>query len=615
MAPFDMCTSCVDEYRNPADRRYYAQTISCLSCAIELTLYKSNATIISADNVEIVDQVTQFWKEGKIIAIKGIGGYLLTCQADNEVVIERLRKLKYRPTKPLAVMHPNLKSLASYNISNEVEKVLSNKVSPIVLIPKVGNVEMVKGICDGQDHIGVMLPYAPLFKVLLNRFKAPIIATSGNRSNAPIVYKDADVFEQLSEITDYILTNNRDIVIPQDDSVIKYSEFHNQKIILRRSRGIAPTYINANLKLETESLLATGAQYKSTFSLHQAPNTYVSQYIGDLDSYDTMTNYKYCLQHLTELLKINPSAILSDRHKGYTSTIYGHRLAEKWNVPIILVPHHEAHLSAILGEHNLIDDEVAILGVVWDGAGLGDDECIWGSEFFIYQQLEFTRCAHLSYFDLFLGDKMAKEPRLSALSLSYGLLSADEILESKFTTTEWGIYTQKFTLGNHLQTSSMGRLFDAVASIIGLNDKQTFEGEAPMMLEVAARIFYKNNSFSFLQNHYLSEVAFRSKLPVRKLIEGILKDIKGGVEKNCIAAKFHLTLIQWIKGVANLQKSKKIAFSGGVFQNSLLVDLAIEYLSDDHDLYFHEQLSPNDENISFGQLIYHQITKKRAKIE
>lgn len=615
MQPFSMCSTCSKEYDDPADRRYYAQTISCPNCAIDLALYKSNSKMISTNQAEIIDQVPLLWDAGSIIAIKGIGGYLLTCDANNSEAIKLLRKRKHRPTKPLALMYPDLASMESYRISKVAPSLLSGPVSPIVLLPKNENSTIASGICDHQDHVGVMLPYAPIFKVLLDKFKGPIVATSGNLSNSPIIYRDENAFQDLSEITDYILTNNRDILIPQDDSVVYFSEVHQQQIVLRRSRGMAPTYINPELTWTIAPALAMGAQLKSTFALHKYPNTFISQYLGDLNSYESIVSYERSLAHLTELLKIEPSAILADRHPDYASTLFGHRLAKQLNIPIHLVPHHQAHFCAILGEHNLLDSSDPILGVIWDGTGLGDDDAIWGSEFFVYRDLEMSRCCHLSYFNFILGDKMAKEPRVSALALAHEIRQADIILQKKFTRVEWPIFIQKLKNDDQVETSSMGRLFDAVASILDLNDKQSFEGEAAMHLERLARSFYQKNGLQleYYEDVYKNRVDY--KLSGRKLIKYIFEDLLNGIDSSCIAAKFHGTLIHWIGEISTLKQCKKIAFSGGVFQNGLLVDLAIHHLSQEHELFFHRELSPNDENISFGQLIYHQIAAKRGRID
>ena len=612
MDKFKMCSLCAEEYNTSTDRRYYAQTITCPNCAVSLQLYNAHDETMSFDDSAIIVQIPKLWEAGKIIAIKGIGGFLLTCDATNDDVIGRLRKLKHRPTKPFAIMYPDPGSLDSFDISNDEIQELKGHVSPVVLISK-NETRLSKGICDQQDKVGVMLPYAPIFKVLLSVFRKPIVATSGNISNAPVIFRDKDAIDELSHIADYILINNRDIVVPQDDSVVKFSKVHQQKIILRRSRGLAPSYINSDVNSTSEPLLAMGAQLKSTFALLQSSNTYISQYLGDLESFDTIANYKHCLTHLTGLLKINPARILCDLHEGYASNHYAHQLSKDWKVPIESIQHHEAHFSAIIGEHELIDCKEPVLGVIWDGAGLGSDGAIWGSEFFIYKNFQFERFAHLDNYNLFLGDKMAKEPRLSALSIVHDLPEALDLIRQKFSHTEWSVYSKKLKEAKHIKTSSMGRLFDAVSSILGLCDKQTFEGEAAMLLEVRARRYFEHHSLTSIDDDYYEKGPDCSLLSPQRLLKKIIRDLTTGLDINFVAAKFHVTLVNWIANVAKHQGCNKIAFSGGVFQNDLLVDLAIEYLSKSHDLYFHEQLSPNDENISFGQLIYHEINGKQVE--
>lgn len=612
MNPFEMCTSCSDEYHDKTDRRFYAQTNSCPNCAVQLSLFDSSGTLISGDANEILDLVPQLWREGRIVAIKGIGGYLLTCAAEKTSSVLELRRRKHRTSKPLAVMFPNIEFLTKFQLGPKATVMLQNHIAPIVLIP-IDDENRIEGVCADHDHIGVMLPYTPILKILLEEFAQPTIATSANISNAPIVFQDnEEMFQELGIISDYILSNNRNIVVPQDDSVLKYTTHVKKKIILRRSRGFAPAYINPDLAWSEQSILSTGAQLKSTFSLLQKGHVYISQYLGDLDNFDTKSNYNFTLDHLIKLTQVKPEIVLSDKHKQYDSTILGEELARRKNIPIFYIQHHEAHFSAVLGEHNLLDVPDPILGVIWDGAGLGDDDCIWGSEFFIYNESRFRRCNHLSYFDLLLGDKMAKEPRLAALSLTFPLKDACELLDKKFSSTELRLYTQMLSNGKQVQTSSMGRLFDAVASILGLMDKQTFEGEAAMKLEMSASQYVKKLGIEsikeYYQTNFTNDVLSSNEL-IRHVIVDLLKDL--GIGR--IAAKFHLTLVKWIEAIATVQGCKKIAFSGGVFQNSLLVDLTIENLGCEFDLYFHEQLSPNDENISFGQLIYHQIVNNQVK--
>ena len=612
MDPFKLCGYCMKEYSDPLERRYYAQTNSCPSCGITLQLYDSEQKMLSAESNVIIDLILKYWNDGKIIAIKGIGGYLLTCDASNGESIKLLRNRKNRPSKPLAIMIPNKDSLIDFEVKELELSELENHVSPIVLLTKKNEQSKNNGIADGLDKVGVMIPYAPLFRVLLDKFNRPVIATSGNVSNATIIYKDDNAIIELSQIADYILSNNRSIVIPQDDSVITFTSKENQKIILRRSRGLSPTFINSISSWSPETVLCMGAQLKSTFSLLYKKNVYISQYLGDLDHIESMNNYKLVQQHFIDLLSAVPTVLVLDKHPNYQSSIIGEALSINNDLTVHRVQHHVAHFSAIIGEYDLIDEPEPLLGVIWDGLGLGNDGNIWGGEFFIYRSHQFHRCTHLPYFNLLVNDKMAKEPRLSAMSLSHSNPAAQQYIREKFTDQEWKIYSKILEEDDHLKTSSMGRLFDAIASLLGVMDKQTYEGEAAMHLEVLARKYFTENDYSEMP-HYSNGMISYQKFSGETVISSVLHDLKQGLEKSLIAAKFHGSLVKWIKAIAEKEQCKKIAFSGGVFQNTLLVDLIISRLNHKFKLYFHEQLSPNDENISFGQLINYEITKKIKK--
>lgn len=608
MEAFSMCKACQKEYDNPIDRRYYSQTNSCLASGIQMRLFDAQQQQINILQTEIINLIVRYWETGKIVAIKGIGGYLLTCDAANEMAIAKLRARKYRPSKPFALMFPDIFSLQEVaHLDKVVVNELSNHISPIVLVGlKAAKIKA--SIAPNLKQIGAMLPYTPLFDLLLKKFQQPIVATSGNISNSPIVFEDKKAIVELSQIADLVVTNNRKIVIPQDDSVLKYTTFKQQKIILRRARGLAPTYINPALKLPNKSMLAMGAMLKSTFSFLQQGNTYISQYIGDLAQFDTEESYKYTIQHFLKLLNNQPAILLVDKHPEYPSTLFGQQFADKWTIPIEPIQHHLAHFGAILGEHNLLHADEPILGVIWDGTGLGNDTQIWGGEFFKYENYDFLRCYHFDYFDFILGDKMPKEPRISALSACWDVMGAERFLKDKFTNTEWKIYNKLLAKENPLKTSSVGRIFDAVAALLGILDKQTYEGEAAMQLEAMATEYFKQHGLAFSSSYFM-EGAHYYRIPTKSLMTNIIMDLQKGKAADFIAAKFHYSLMKLVKIVANNGKIKKIAFSGGVFQNGLLVDLIIHHLSADFDLYFHQQLSPNDENISFGQLVCYQITQ------
>lgn len=613
MDVFKMCSSCNTEYENPLNRRYYSQTNSCPNCSIELSLYDASQNKITSDSEDIIDSIIRFWKLGKIVAIKGIGGYLLTCDATNQEAITTLRKRKHRPTKPFALMYPNIDALNEFHLTKQSIEALQGSISPIVLLEIKESIASSNEIAPGLNQLGVMLPYTPLYELLLNRFDQPIIATSGNISNSPIIYKDEKALRELSEIADYVLVNNREIVIPQDDSVVKFSFWKKQKIILRRSRGLAPTYINKDLAFSDTPILAMGAMLKSTFCLLHKYNTYISPYLGDLAHFDTQQSYQNTIEHFLKLFHVQPEVILGDKHLDYPSTRYGKALSKKVKAPIQLIQHHLAHFGAILGEHHLLHSPTPVLGVIWDGTGLGNDGQIWGGEFFKYEQYDFLRCYHFDYFDFILGDKMPREPRISALSACWDVMGAEQFLIEKFTSTEWPIYSKLLDKENPLKTSSVGRIFDAVASLLGIMDKQTYEGEAAMQLETMATLYFKKHGLDFSDSYFM-EGAHYYRIPTKSLMTNMIMDLQKGKSKDFIAAKFHFSLTKLIKIVANNLKIKKIAFSGGVFQNGLLVDLIAHHLSHEFELFFHQELSPNDENISFGQQVCYQIEKHKESL-
>ena len=614
MAAFSMCKTCQAEYHQPLNRRYYSQTNSCEDCGIQLHLYDGNQQSIKKSQKEIINAIIKYWSAGKIVAIKGIGGYLLTCDASNEVAIQLLRERKHRPTKPFALMFSDVDALEKVAHLRSIEMAeLNNFISPIVLLDlKIEKLSTSINLAPKLQQIGVMLPYTPLFDLLLKKFSKPVVATSGNISNSPIVFEDEKAVTALTQIADFVVTNTREIIIPQDDSVVKYTTFKKQKIILRRSRGLAPNYINPQLEVPKKTILATGAMLKSTFSLLHQNNTFISQYIGDLEHFETEKNYKKTIKHFLNLFKAKSEVVLVDKHPGYPSTIFGENLSKNLGIPIHRIQHHIAHFGAVLAENNLIHSNDPILGVVWDGTGLGDDQQIWGGEFFKYKNYEFLRSYHFDYFDFILGDKMPKEPRIAALSACWDITDAKQFLKEKFSNTEWSIYNKILAKENPLKTSSVGRIFDAVASLLGIVDKQTYEGEAAMQLEQLAIQYFKQHGLDFSESYFMEGV-YHDRIPTKSLMTHIIKDLKGGKPKAFIAAKFHYSLIKIIELIAIDLKSKKIAFSGGVFQNGLLVDLGMYHLNTDFDLYFHEQLSPNDENISFGQLICYQIKQYRRE--
>ncbi len=381
--------------------------------------------------------------------------------------------------------------------------------------------------------------------------------------------------------------------------------------MIRRSRSFSPTFIDPHNNLNSaKSILGMGAGLKSSFSFHHQNNTYISQYLGNLSSFESQESFEKVLNHYFDLFQAKPEIIITDKHPQYFSTQFGNELKEKYKTQIYEVQHHKAHFAAVLAENGKINSNNTILGIIWDGVGLGDDGNIWGGEFFSYQKKQMQRLAHFDYFQHIALDKFSKEPRLPALSLLQSINFAkvpnfgkvrDELLSAKFSTKEFVNYKKLLQKQGNLKTSSVGRLFDAVSSLLGIKDANSFEGEAAMILENKASEFYKNNKN---YREFYSIKFYENKISTTSIIEQIINDIIKKKEKTEIAFKFHLTLVEIIRKIANNFSINELAFSGGVCQNSLLIDLIIRYLSEKYQLYFHKQLSASDENISYGQIVY-----------
>lgn len=603
MSVFPICDQCLLEYNDSSNRRYYSQTNSCPHCAIELYLCDSSGKKITDLAQQVVSETAKLLMDGKIVALKGIGGYLLLCDATNAAVISLLRERKHRPAKPFAVLYPSLDSVsADTQISSKESDTLLSAEAPIVLLKAKPNPSVaLEAIAPHLNRIGVMLPYTPLMLMLMQAYNKPLVATSANESGSPIFFEDDQALEQLHGIADYFVVNTREIVVPQDDSVVQFTK-EKHKIILRRSRGMAPTFLPHSLSRENKTWLAMGGDLKSSFALLNQNNVYISQYLGDLENYQTQEAFKHTLDHWQKLLRTTPHRVIIDKHPVYFSSTLGNRMTSLLKVPLVAVQHHQAHLCAVLAENDLLESDEPVLGVIWDGTGWGDDGNIWGGEFFRYELGKIDRVVHLDYFDHFLGDKVSREPRLCALSLCKEIKEAEEFIRPKFTPTEWNLYNKILSQPDLLKSSSMGRLFDGIASLLGLSDHTTYEGEAALYLETLAS---QAEEVELPRARWMEGKDFSLRTNMRQLIG----EIKAGTPKENIAFQFHLSLVRWIAKVAAQQKVKRLAFSGGVFQNALLVHLIQKHLSDQFTLYFHHQLSPNDECIGFGQLAWQYIQK------
>ncbi len=599
MHKFEMCPVCQAEYNNPLERRHFSQTNSCPECPVEMQWYENGKL---TEHFTDLEKVIQYWNDGKIIAIKGIGGYLLTCDATNIDAVNTLRKRKQRPAKPFALMYPDIPSIEKDTFINSDEKNELKSISaPIVLLQlkkQPASKIAIDKIIKDLGRIGVMLPYTPLYDLLLAKFGKPIIATSGNITGSTIIYDDQTAIDYLTHIADVLLMNNRNIVIPQDDGLVQFSTKYRQKIVLRRSRGKAPIYINPKLNFHKKSILATGSMLKSVFAFTHQNNIFISQYLGNTESYEAQNNYEKTFKHLTNILKPDIETVVTDKHSAYFATEFGKKYAQKNKIKHVEIQHHKAHLLSVLAENNLLDSQDKILGIVWDGTGLGDDGNIWGGEFFHYQKYKIERLHHIGEFDFILADKMVKEPRISALAIGHKFEKAQKYLQPKFNETEWKIY-QKLLSNTQLKSTSMGRLFDAVASLVFNFDIHSYEAEVSMKLEWQATQFLEKNQ---TDGYNLTAYAYENFSGF--IFEQIIDDLNKNIDFQKIAAKFHLTLVNYIWQIADQYGYEHLAFSGGVFQNALLVDLMIEKNNNRKKLYFHKELSPNDEGIVLGQLVY-----------
>lgn len=603
---FKMCPNCLAEYQNSDDVRFHSQTNSCPNCGIQIWLKDNQGNEFKGSNKEIFEKLAEELSQGKIVALKNTAGYLLMCDATNSEAVSELRKRKRRPTKPFAVLFSGISTMQEYLEVSELQiQHFKSSESPII-VTKIKEVKdlAIEEISPNMNSVGAMFPYSGTLKLISKTFGKPLIATSGNFHGSPICSTTEEAEQILGKIADYFLHNTLEIQHPQDDSVIKFSPKHHQKIVFRRSRGFAPNYFFAEelseLNKEKNKILSLGGDLKNTFAIVPNNHVYISEYIGDLANFETYERFENTIKSYQKIFNFEPNLILSDLHPKYENKkIIKNLWKSAESVGNKKIQHHKAHFASILGEKKLWKKD-KVLGVIWDGIGFGTSTEIWGGEFFLLENKKIERVAQLENFVWILGDKMSKTPKISALSISEN----NEDLKFAFDENEWKIYNNLIEK-SEIKTSSMGRFFDAVAFVLGYEKPLFFEGEPAMWLE---KISQEKFSTDFTDFHrlkdYLKNDEFEN-IPTKKLFSKILEEKKSGKRAGEIGLNFHYTLIKAIEKIAQRFAVKELAFSGGVWQNALLVDLAIEFLGEKFELHFHEKLSPNDENISFGQLNYY----------
>ncbi|PPZ91246.1 carbamoyltransferase HypF [Cloacibacterium normanense] len=600
---FKMCPNCLAEYQNPEDVRFHSQTNSCPNCGIQIWLKDNQGNEFKGSNKEIFEKLAKELSQGKIVALKNTAGYLLMCDATNSEAILELRKRKRRPTKPFAVLFSGISTMKEYLEISELQiQHFKSSESPIIVTKIKDKKDLaIEEISPNMNTIGAMFPYSGTLKLISKTFGKPLIATSGNFHGSPICSTTEEAEQILGKIADYFLHNTLEIQHPQDDSVIKFSPKHHQKIVFRRSRGFAPNYFFAEelseLNKEKNKILSLGGDLKNTFAIVPNNHVYISEYIGDLANFETYERFENTVKSYQKIFNFQPEIILKDLHPKYENQNIISKFSKKsaQSARIEEIQHHKAHFASILGEKKLWKKD-KILGIIWDGIGFGTSTEIWGGEFFLFENQKMERVAQLENFAWILSDKMSKTPKISALSIS----GNNEDLKFAFDENEWKIYTNLIEK-SEIKTSSMGRFFDAVAFVLGYEKPLFFEGESAMWLEKISQDAFDENVKLI---DYLEEENFEN-IPTKKLFSRILKEKISGKNLGEIGLNFHYTLIKAIEKIAEGFAVKEIAFSGGVWQNALLVDLVIEFLGDKFELHFHEKLSPNDENISFGQLNYY----------
>lgn len=609
MRKFKLCPSCKNEYENILDRRYHAQPNACAACGPQVELFAHNTqyTIHNTKGINAVKETIKLLKAGNIVAIKGIGGFHIACDAQNTKAVVKLRIRKKRPFKPFAIMMRDLAQIKSIcHVSGLEKRILFSPERPIVLLKKKINSKATETLAPNNNYLGVMLPYAPLHYLLFSEELSgqipltSLVATSGNIADEPIEIKNNEAVNNLSGICDYFLMHNRDIYNRLDDSIVQ--AVNNKPMILRRARGYCPLPFPVNAKMK--KILGTGAELKNTFCLTRNRFAFLSQYIGDLKTYNTFSFYKQGISRFLSLFAVKPKIIAYDLHPDYLSTQYAKKL--KYNnkgIKLAGIQHHQAHIASVIAEHRIKEN---VIGVSFDGVGYGLDGKIWGGEFFFGNTRGLKRIAHLKYMPMPGADKATQEPyrmAISCLHMAFGQeldkLKIDFV--KKFKPKIYNIIN--LITNSPVFTSSAGRLFDAVSALLGICEIITYEAQAAIELQQAAEKSKTSSSYVF---NLLKETGGLFIIEPEGVIRGIVSDLERRIAKEEIARKFHNGLIG-IAGatcriIRRMNRINTVALSGGVFQNKLLLEGLTLYLKKSgFKVYYNELLPINDGAISLGQ--------------
>ena len=595
MDEFPMCEACKAEYEDIEGRRYRAEPNACVQCGPHYTLYKPNRTVV--DTVNVWNTTRELINEGSIIAIKGIGGYHLVCDARNDAAVQRLRKRKNRPHKPLAIMVGSLDTaIELVHLSDEELDVLTGMERPIVLLKRHtdSGVRLSPHVAPDNHMLGVMLPYTPMHEVLLPS-DAAWVMTSGNRSGDPVLYDDDQAFEELESVADYFLVHNRQIYAPLDDSVV--TVIHNKPRLIRRSRGYVPEPIHCELSGQSP-ILAMGSDLKNAFAMNKGSEVLVGPHIGDLQNASTHATLEWTIDRYEELFSIQPEKIIVDSHPQFFSSHLGERIGKSLQIPLISVQHHHAHIASVMAEHNL---EGPVLGIAMDGTGYGPDGTVWGGEFLLCKGDQYQRLAHIHEAPLPGGEKAVSEPWRQALWYIRNYYGDDvpPIYQDwmKELPKGWDILDKALqSTMPMVQATSCGRLFDAVGSLLGLGMVHTYDAQIAIALEALCG----DEKGILLDYNYDGRI-----LDFTPTVQSIMDGVVNGESRAHLAASFHKTVaIALCETAADLMERYNVsdaAISGGVFQNRKLVELLYRAWHVGN-LYMNEVVPSNDGGLALGQL-------------
>lgn len=619
MARFALCPECRREYEEPRDRRFHAQPTACPACGPRLALWGASGETLATEDAALHDAARALL-DGRVVAVKGLGGFHLCCDARNEAAVARLRERKVRREKPLALVVRDLAAARTLcAVSAAAERWLLSPEAPILLLPRLANAPVAPNVAPESTQLGVMLPSTPLHHLLLAAVDAPLVATSGNLSDEPIAIDEREALSRLGGIADLFLVHDRPVERHADDSVGTLDG--GELRLLRRARGFAPLPLSVAAALP--ALLAVGAHLKSAVGVGLGSEVVLSQHVGDLETPEALAAFERVIADLLRLWEASPVAIAHDLHPDYLSTRWARRAAagdeaegplppallaaaRDGRLRLVPVQHHHAHLASCLAENRVAGPA---LGVTWDGTGYGTDGTVWGGELLLGDASGFARVASLRPFRLPGGDAAVKEPRRPALALLLELFGdaalgrTDLAPVAAFTGPERALLARMVATGARTPvTTSAGRLFDAVAALLGLHPRAAFEGQAAMALEALADTS-ERGAYPFPLVPAPREGA-PATLDWGPLLAALLEDGAHGVDAPIRSARFHNALVDGIARVARLAGSPRVALSGGCFQNRLLLERTRARLeADGFEVLVHRLVPPNDGGIAFGQVM------------